>query len=81
MFTGHLTGSAGIYFSANGLIGSSATLAVITEPSVTVANGSGSITGFAIQRDASGNFIANVPASWSLKQVQGEDMKSDLVWR
>src|SRR6185369_1185551 len=36
----------------------------------TVVAGS-SITGFAIQRDNAGNFLANVPANWSLTNVTG----------
>ncbi len=96
VFTGHSIGSAGIYFSANGLTGSSATLTVITGPAATMsietaANGSGSVvnaqnvssgnsvTGFAIRRDGAGNFIANVAASWSLTNAVGGILNSDLV--
>src|SRR6185436_18721296 len=57
----------------------------------TAANGSGtiltarnvasgtSVTGFAIQRDASNNFIANVAATWSLNSITGGVVNGDLV--
>ena len=57
----------------------------------TMANGSGTVvaaqdvasgstvTGFAISRDASGNFIANVAATWSLTSQAGGVLDGDLV--
>jgi hypothetical protein len=39
----------------------------------------GSVTGFAIRRDASGNFIDNVAATWSLGSITGGVVNGDLV--
>ena len=47
-------------------------------PAQNVGNGS-SVTGFAISRDAGGNFIANVAATWSLANVTGGVVSGDLV--
>jgi hypothetical protein len=38
-----------------------------------------SVTGYAISRDASGNFIANVAATWSLANSTGRVVSTDLV--
>ena len=43
-----------------------------------IASG-GTFTAYAISRDASGNFVANVPATWSLTGKSGGVADSDLV--
>jgi hypothetical protein len=49
---------------------------VLPAEDVTVGS---SVIAFAISRDASGNFISNVPAAWSLVDVTGSVASSDLV--
>jgi hypothetical protein len=43
-----------------------------------VANG-GTVTGYAISRDAYGNFVANVAATWELINITGSVVSGDLV--
>jgi len=47
-------------------------------PPQDIAAGS-SVTGYAITRDASNNFIANVAATWSLQAITGGVVAGDLV--
>ena len=47
-------------------------------PAQSLAVGS-AITGYAISRDSTGGFIANVPASWSLTALSGGVVGTDLV--
>jgi hypothetical protein len=47
-------------------------------PVQSVASGAGA-TGYAISRDASGNFIGNVAATWSLANITGGVVSTDLV--
>ena len=47
-------------------------------PSQILASGS-SVAAYAIQRDASGNFISNVAATWSLTAITGAVVSTDLV--
>jgi uncharacterized repeat protein (TIGR02059 family) len=47
-------------------------------PPQDIAAGS-SVTGYAITRDASNNFIANVTATWSLQAITGGVVAGDLV--
>ena len=96
VFTGHAAGSAtiravGAFTGNSGTI--TVTAGTATQVRVeTLANGSGtvvpaqslasgsSLTGFAISRDASGNFVANVAAdTWSLQGITGGVVAGDLV--
>ena len=47
-------------------------------PAQNVISG-GAVTGYAISRDASGNFVANVAATWSLASPTGGVVGGDLV--
>ena len=47
-------------------------------PAQNVISG-GAVTGYAISRDASGNFVANVAATWSLAGPTGGVVSGDLV--
>ena len=47
-------------------------------PAQNVISG-GAVTGHAISRDASGNFVANVAATWSLAGPTGGVVSGDLV--
>jgi hypothetical protein len=50
----------------------------VTLPAQTIASGN-SAAGFAVARDASNNFVANVVATWSLQGVTGGVAAGDLV--
>src|SRR5207244_3869455 len=67
-------------------------LGIATQASIeTAANGSGthvgaqnvvagsSVTGYAIERDSNGNFVANVAAAWSLVNKTGGVAGADLA--
>ncbi len=95
VFTGHALGTAQITATAGSLTANSGvvtvTQAIGTVTIETAANGTGSVvavqnvasgstvTGFAIQRDLSGAFIANVAGAWSLTSVAGGIVNGDLV--
>ena len=51
---------------------------LISAQSITAGTG-GTVTAYAIERDASGTFIANVAGTWSLANITGGIVSSELV--
>ncbi len=94
VFTAHVAGSAKVSAAATGLNGVSGTLTAVVPTFITIetaANGTGTpvgaqnlasgttITAFAIQRDISGTFLANVAGTWTLSNLTGGVVNGDLV--